>query len=174
MSASKKSLQNTMRTLHRDIGFFLIGLVVLYSLSGVLLIYRDTDFLKSEQVIEITLAPNLEQQALAHELRTKRLIGVQQQGDKLVFKGGSYNQVTGEVSYRTERLPQALDALVHLHKASSEKAVSWITTLFGGLLAFMAISSFWMFRSSHKHFKRGITLATVGFGAAALMVIYPL
>ncbi len=171
MSASKKSLQNTMRALHRDIGFFLIGLVVLYSLSGVLLIYRDTDFLKTTQRIETTLAPNLEEQSLARALREKRLIGVHQEGEALVFKGGSYNRVTGQVSYQTEKLPQFLEMFVNLHKASSEKAVSWITTLFGGLLAFMAISSFWMFRSSHRHFKRGITLATVGFGAAAFMMI---
>lgn len=171
MGASRKNLQTTMRALHRDIGFFLIGLVVVYSLSGVLLIYRDTDFLKSEQLIETTLAPNLEQQKLAHELKTKRLVGVQQDGDKLLFKGGSYNQVTGEVSYRTERLPQALDLFVHLHKAPSEKMVSWLTTLFGGLLAFMAISSFWMFRSSHKHFKRGMLWASSGFGVALLMVL---
>jgi hypothetical protein len=170
MSASRKSSQNIMRTLHRDIGFFLIGLTILYSLSGVLLIYRDTDFLKSTQLIEKTLAPNLEQQELARELRTKRLIGVQQDGDKLVFKGGSYNQTTGQVSYRSEKLPQALDMFVHLHKAPSEQAVSWLTTVFGGLLAFMAISSFWMFKSSHKHFKRGIVLAGSGFGAAVLMV----
>lgn len=171
MSASKKSLQNTMRTLHRDIGFFLIGLTILYSLSGVLLIYRDTDFLKSTQLIEKTLAPNLEQQELARELRIKGLIGVQQDGDEILFKGGSYNQVTGEASYQSEKLPQALEMFVHLHKAPSEKAVSWLTTVFGGLLAFMALSSFWMFRSSHKHFKRGVILATSGFGAAVFMVL---
>jgi hypothetical protein len=170
MSASGKSVQKTMRTLHRDIGFFLIGLTILYSLSGVLLIYRDTDFLKSSQLIEKTLAPNLEQQSLARELRTKRLIGVRQDGENLVFKGGSYNQVTGQVSYQTEKLPQALEMFVHLHKAPSEKAVSWLTTVFGGLLAFMAISSFWMFNSGHKHFKRGIILATSGFSVAVFMV----
>jgi hypothetical protein len=171
MGASKKNLQNTMRNLHRDIGFFLIGLVVLYSLSGVLLIYRDTDFLKTEQLIETTMAPNLEEQALARELKTKRLIGARQEGDQLLFKGGSYNRITGEVSFRTEKLPQPLEMFVHLHKAPSEKAVSWLTTLFGALLAFMAISSFWMFRSSHKQFKRGMVLATSGFCAAVLMVV---
>jgi hypothetical protein len=88
----------------------------------------------------------------------------------LLFKGGSYNQVTGQVSYQTETLPQALEMFVHLHKASSEKAVSWLTTVFGGLLAFMAISSFWMFKSSHKHFRRGAVLASAGFGSALFMV----
>ena len=40
----KKSIHYYMRGLHRDIGFFLIGLTLIYSISGVLLIYRDTDF----------------------------------------------------------------------------------------------------------------------------------
>ena len=42
----KKSLNQLMRAWHRDIGFFIIGLVIIYALSGIALIFRDTDFLK--------------------------------------------------------------------------------------------------------------------------------
>ena len=41
-----------MRVLHRYLGFFLAGIMAVYAISGVILIYRDTDFLKSEQVFE--------------------------------------------------------------------------------------------------------------------------
>lgn len=47
----KKSINHYMRSLHRDIGFFVIGLIVIYSISGVVLIYRDTNFLKHDAVI---------------------------------------------------------------------------------------------------------------------------
>ena len=33
---------------HNKIGFFITGLVIIYSLSGLVQTYRDTDFLKHE------------------------------------------------------------------------------------------------------------------------------
>ena len=41
-----------MRLLHRYIGYFMAGIMAVYAISGVLLIYRDTDFLKKEKKIE--------------------------------------------------------------------------------------------------------------------------
>lgn len=40
----KKSLHSVVRALHRDIGFFVIGLTVLYCVSGVSLLYRLTSY----------------------------------------------------------------------------------------------------------------------------------
>ncbi len=42
---SNKNLRYYMRFLHNNIGFFIVGLVIIYSLSGILQIYRDIDFL---------------------------------------------------------------------------------------------------------------------------------
>lgn len=39
-----------IRSLHRDIGFFLVGLTLVYVISGLLLIYRDTGFLQTTPV----------------------------------------------------------------------------------------------------------------------------
>lgn len=39
-----------IRSLHRDIGFFLVGLTLVYVFSGILLIYRDTGFLQTTPV----------------------------------------------------------------------------------------------------------------------------
>ena len=47
-----KSTRTTMRLLHRYIGYFMAGIMAVYAISGVLLIYRDTDFLKKEKKIE--------------------------------------------------------------------------------------------------------------------------
>ena len=35
-----------MRIAHRYLGFFLLGIMVFYALSGIILIYRDTDTFK--------------------------------------------------------------------------------------------------------------------------------
>ena len=50
LSNTKKPAKNMryyMRFLHNNIGFFIVGLVVIYSLSGILQIYRDTDLLNN-------------------------------------------------------------------------------------------------------------------------------
>ena len=54
---NNKSTQYYMRIVHRYLGFFLAGIMAVYALSGVLLIYRDTDILKSEQHLEKMLEP---------------------------------------------------------------------------------------------------------------------
>jgi hypothetical protein len=50
-------MRKTMRDLHNNIGFFIVGLVVIYSLSGIVQTYRDTSFLKhdvkNEKIIDI-------------------------------------------------------------------------------------------------------------------------
>lgn len=69
----KKSINYYMRKLHRDFGFFIVGLTIIYALTGIVLIFRDTNFLKSEALIEKTLAPNMEVSDLGNALR-KRIL----------------------------------------------------------------------------------------------------
>jgi uncharacterized iron-regulated membrane protein len=38
-----------MRIIHRYLGFFLAGIMAVYAISGILLIFRETNFLKSEK-----------------------------------------------------------------------------------------------------------------------------
>ena len=42
----KSTAHTRMRIWHRYLGFFLAGIMAVYSTSGVLMIFRDTDFLK--------------------------------------------------------------------------------------------------------------------------------
>lgn len=44
----QREFSNKMRTYHRYLGFFLAGIMAMYSISGIVLIFRDTDFLKKE------------------------------------------------------------------------------------------------------------------------------
>ena len=44
-----KDFRIYMRLGHRYVGFFMVGIMLVYSLSGMLLVFRDTDFLKSSK-----------------------------------------------------------------------------------------------------------------------------
>ena len=58
--SNKKSTSLYMRVVHRYLGFFLAGIMTVYALSGVILIFRETSFLKIDKQIEKQLQPNVE------------------------------------------------------------------------------------------------------------------
>jgi len=158
-----------MRSLHRDIGFILIGLTIIYSLSGILLIYRDTGFLKKERQITLTVEPNMEPEDLGRTLRMRNFEIVRTDENRIVFNNGSYNKSTGVVEYTSTELPQWLSKINSLHKTSTRSPLHWLGIIYGILLFFMAISSLWMFKSGTGLFRRGITLAAGG--AATVLII---
>ena len=71
MTTKSKSTSFYMRIFHRYLGFFLIGIMAVYALSGVVLIFRDTEFLKKEVQIERKLRADIPSDELGKELRMK-------------------------------------------------------------------------------------------------------
>ena len=65
------SLSTKMRTYHRYLGFFLAGIMAVYSISGIILIFRETSFLKSDVHKVQTLKPGLSSEELGKELHLR-------------------------------------------------------------------------------------------------------
>lgn len=170
MEKQKRTLNHYMRALHRDIGFFVVGLITIYSISGIVLIYRDTDFLKHEAQVEKKLASNLQVSELGPILRLKDFKVLKTEGDILYFPNGSYNVTTGIAQYTQKELPLWLSKFSQLHKTASQSPVHWFTTVFGALLLFLAISSFWMFHAGTRQFRRGIIIAGTGIALAIILL----
>src|ERR1035437_3351408 len=135
-----------MRSWHRDIGFFVIGLIIIYSLSGIILINRDTDFLKHDRLVEKTLSPGMDASELGKELHLKDFVILRTEGENDYFQNGTYNKVTGAVKYTKKELPSFLIKFTSLHKSSEKDFSHWFSPIFGILLLFLAISSLWMFK----------------------------
>lgn len=167
----KKAIHQYMRLLHRDVGFIVVGVTIIFSLSGMVLIFRDSDFLKQEKVIEKKLSPDLEISALGKELHLKDVKVVHEYGNVIEFQNGTYNKETGVVSYTSKELPAFLNKLTHLHKTASESLIHWFTLLYSTLLFFLAVSSFWMFKPKSKMFKRGIIFVSIGVVIVITLII---
>ncbi|MBU2549753.1 MAG: PepSY domain-containing protein [Proteobacteria bacterium] len=165
------SLNKQMRTWHRYIGFFVVGLTVVYSISGVLLIFRDTDFLMSETHVQEKLAPNMSAIELGMTLHTRTFKVLNETDKVLRFDKGTYNKVTGEASYLRMDWPAWLRAIHGLHRVSSQDSRIWFAILYGVSLLFLAVSSFWMYSPRVKHFKRGVYISIAGGVAALLLII---
>lgn len=159
-----------MRILHRYIGFFMAGIMAVYSISGVLLIYRDTDFLKKETTVNTTVKPGLTEKDLGKELKMRNLEVNKNENDILYFKDGTYNITTGEASYKKKELPFVLNKFTQLHKSQSKNKLSILNVAFGVSLFFFVISSFWMFKPKSKIFKKGLIYTAIGLVFAIVLV----
>jgi hypothetical protein len=167
----KKSINQRMRALHRDIGFFIIGLVVIYVLSGIALIYRDTDFLKHNVKIEKLLSKNMQPSELKKSLHMKDLKVINSEGDTLFFDEGKYIKSTGIAQYTIKENIFPFNKFIGIHKVKSKNPLHWINTIFGLLLLFMVFSSFWMFKKGTALFRRGIIIAAVGLLLALILFL---
>jgi hypothetical protein len=171
-----KSLSRVMRILHRDIGFFLIGLTLIYCLSGIVLTYRDSSLFKSEKVVSKTIEAGLSSEKLRKVLHEKRMEVVREDSGVMYFKvvknDGKYNILTGEVSYTAMVQPAFINLFNNFHKISSKNPAHYFTVLYGVLLAFLAISSFWMYKPGSGNFRRGIFISTTGVFVSILLLVF--
>ena len=161
----------TMRIIHRYLGFFLVGIMAVYAISGVVLIFRNTDFLKRDQQVEKVLEPNLSPAEVGKQLKIKELQVTRQEGEVIYFNEGSYDQASGEAVYVTKSLPLVLDKMTKLHKANTDHPLFWLNIFFGGALLFFVVSAFWMFRPATSVFKKGLYFTLGGIVLTIMLLL---
>lgn len=151
-----------MRELHRYLGFFLVGIMSVYAISGVVLIFRDTDFLKKEKDISKEIILNANPQELGTLLGIKGFKLIKTEGNISYFENGQYDASNGLARYKVKELPFIMDKMTHLHKAKSADPLYFFNIFFGFSLLFFVISSFWMFLPSTSIFKKGMYFSLAG------------
>ena len=150
------------RLIHRYLGFYLVGIMAVYAISGIAMIFRNDDTFKILENTETTLAVNLDEKTLGEVLEIKGLSILKQEGSLLFFEDGTYNQATGETIYVKKELPFLLDKMARLHKATTNSPIYWLNIFFGVSLLFFVISSFWMFLPHTSVFRNGIYFTLAG------------
>ena len=160
-----------MRVYHRYLGFFLAGIMAVYALSGTVLIFRNTDFLKQEITEERQFEAGTEPGEIGRALRIRDFKIDKTEGNTIFFQNGSYNLETGLAVYTKRDLPFVLQKMTHLHKATSDRPLFFLNVFFGASLLFFVISSFWMFLPKTSIFKKGMYFTLAGL-ALALLIIF--
>ena len=160
-----------MRVYHRYLGFFLAGIMAVYAISGIVLIFRNTDFLKSDKQIEKTFALDIKTEELGKALKIKDFKVEKEENGILIFKQGTFNKATGVATVTSKELPQILQKLTKIHKASTKDSLFILNIFFGVSLLFFVISSFWMFMPKTQIFKTGIYF-TIGGIILTLILIF--
>jgi len=160
-----------MRVYHRYLGYFLAGIMAVYAISGIVMIFRDTDLFKKKKQVEQQLAPNLNAADLGKALRIRDLQFESEKGDIAFFKTGNYNKTTGVAIYTVTSLPVVLDKLTRLHKANTKQPLYYLNIFFGVSLLFFVISSYWMFLPKTTIFRKGLYF-TLGGLVITLMLLF--
>ena len=169
--SNNQSFSFNMRVIHRYLGFFLVGIMAVYAMSGIVLIFRDTDFLKNEKQITKQVKANVQPDELGKLLQMKDLKIDKEEGNILFFKNGTYDKSTGTAQYKVKELPLILDKMTHLHKAKSADPLFFFNIFFGLSLFFFVISSFWMFMPNSSTFKKGMYF-TIGGIVLTLILLF--
>ena len=169
--SNSQSFSFNMRVIHRYLGFFLVGIMAVYAMSGIVLIFRETDFLKNEKQITKQVKANVQPEELGKLLQMKDLKIDKEEGNILFFKNGTYDKNTGTAQYKVKELPRILDKMTHLHKAKSADPLFFFNIFFGLSLFFFVISSFWMFMPNSSTFKKGMYF-TIGGIVLTLILLF--
>ncbi|WP_299072737.1 hypothetical protein [uncultured Paraglaciecola sp.] len=163
---------NSIRKYHRWLGFFLAGMIAIYSVSGILLIFRKTDFLQFPQTEIHQLEPGLQTEALAKTLRIRNFKVESDVKGVIMFNSGQYDKHTGEAVINTIDYPMPLAKLVNLHKATHNSPLFFLNISFGVALLFFVVSAFLMFMPKLPFFKNGVKISLAGALFALLFVIF--
>ena len=171
MTNRKTPFSFQIRVIHRYLGYFLSGIMMMYAISGIIMIFRETSFLKTKVVTEQQLTPNLTGGELSPLLR----MGVKVkkiEGDILYFKDGNYNSKTGLAVVTKEKLPFVLEKMERLHKATTNSPLYFLNIFFGLSLVFFVLSAFWMYTPKMPVFKKGMYFAIGGFVLTVLLLFF--
>ena len=163
-------VSKNMRIYHRYLGFFLAGIMAIYSISGIIMIFRETDFLKKENHKVLTVATNLKNEEIGPAIKIKNLKVKSDTLDLVTFEKGTYNKTTGVADFKVKELPIFLSKLTKLHKATHKDPLYYLNIFFGVSLLFFVISSFWMFMPGTTIFKKGMYFTLAGIVLALVML----
>ena len=165
-------VSKNMRIYHRYLGFFLAGIMAIYSISGIIMIFRETDFLKKENHKVLTIAPNLKNEEIGPAIKIKNLKTTEEVGDIVKFKEGTYNRTTGVADFTVKELPYLLNKITKMHKATHKDPLYYLNIFFGLSLFFFVMSSFWMFTPGTTIFKKGMYFTLAGIVLALVMLFF--
>ena len=159
-----------MRIYHRYLGFFLAGIMAIYSISGVIMIFRETSFLKKDVHKVMTVATNLKNEEIGPAIKIKNLKTTEESGDIVKFKEGTYNRTTGVADFTVKELPYFINKMTKMHKATHKDPLYYLNIFFGVSLLFFVLSSFYMFMPGTTIFKKGMYFTLAGMVLVLVML----
>jgi len=150
------------RVIHRDLGFLVVGISLVYGISGILLNHTESankDFAFHTEKKTIQLPVNLGENELSATWKAnkdfpdlKRIIRIDEEHSRLFLEGGVgvYNSANGLLDYELYQKRLLIYWINRLHY-NKVKGWTWVADGFAGSLILLAITGLFMVKG-----KRGL------------------
>ncbi|MDG5800619.1 PepSY-associated TM helix domain-containing protein [Marinilabiliaceae bacterium ANBcel2] len=167
----KNKVRLWLRRLHRDAGYFVVGITLVYALSGIFLHHKMA---VKTTVGEIDFTDSLTQEDLAAKWEVKTdqpSITYSDERTTVIhfyFPGGmgEYNKLTGLATYETFRDRPVMKFMSQLHE-NQVKGWGYVADSYAVILIFLAISGLFIVPGKNGFLQRGIWW----FSAGVLVVL---
>lgn len=169
-----------VRIIHRDLGYLMVGVCLVYGISGFLLNHmngKDPAYKTKEGSIEIAqnLSPD-EIKSVWHETNLpeiKKILPADETHYRIMLNGGiaAYNASTGNLDYETYKKNTFIYWINKLHY-NKVKGWSIMGDIFAFSLIFFAISGLFMVKGKHGIRQRGKWYLLAGLLIPLLYIIF--
>ena len=166
-----KPLTWWLRVIHRDLGFLMVGICLVYGISGMLLNHmngKDPAFRTEEKQVQLPVSLSQQELMLTWNDRKdlpglKKVLPVDDHHQRLMLEGGIgvYNSATGDVDYELHTKRQLVYWINKLHY-NRLKGWSVMGDLFAVSLIFFALSGLFMVKGKKGIGGRGKWYLIVG------------
>lgn len=194
-----KSFSSVIRTLHRDLGYFAIGLTLIYAISGIILAGRGLGWFQEEFTAEVIMATKIDRKDFNNSFKKEVSLGhldsvfdkktakavqrklklklKKKEGDIYSFNAWRtldvvYDSNSGHTVATYKSYPRIIKPFIDVHKSSHNSAWFYISIIYSVILSFLAVSSFWLIKGKNGFMKRGIYFMLAGFVVVAPFLFY--
>ncbi len=192
-----KSLEKKVRALHRDLGYFVIGITLIYAITGIILSGRGLGWLKKEFVSISVIETNIKKDEFEDTFKKLIYKGefeevfpkdsykmvkkhlnlklVKQENQMFHYKAWrtlkvQYNSLDGNIDVRYVGYPAFIELFIDAHKAAHNKAWFYLAIIYSVILSFLALSSIVMVKGKKGFKRRGVYFMLAGFAVVALFL----
>ncbi|MCK5134654.1 MAG: PepSY-associated TM helix domain-containing protein [Bacteroidales bacterium] len=169
MRSGKKSLRQWLRELHRDIGYFAVGMSLVYALSGFFLSHKNVFTATRTESAELSLATGMDLSEFRETMDSESDVDLTHSRLKgeyisFYFEGGEgdYHVPTGRVQYE-RYFRRGLMLFINQLHLNQRKGWVAVADVFSFLLVFLALSGLVMVRGRKGFLTRGIWFMLLGF-----------
>ncbi len=168
-------IRKANRAVHRDLGYFFVGMAIIYGVSGIAINHRDDwnpNYVVRQETKELALpSKEMEEKELAifflkqidqeKSYRTQLSLG---ETFRIFIKNGSLevNLTNGVAQLETIRKRAVFNQFTFLHYNTPKRLWTWFSNLFAAGLIILAITGLFILKGKNGITRRGAWITAAG------------
>jgi len=157
---AKNKIRLWLRRIHRDAGYFVVGITLVYALSGIFLHHKlGVKTIKESVQVSSRLSVDQLKSEWMSTVSGKEITYLEERSDEIIFYFpggmGAYRKNTGAINFETYKDRPFVIFLSQLHE-NRIKGWGIIADIYAGVLIFLALSGLFMVPGKNGFVRRGV------------------